>query len=100
MRPATGIASTPAELWIWQAGAPLMLRRSPGEDVVLGPDIDADEMPHAVVQLGAWQAARSLGAWSLCCCVVTPAFRFEGFELAPPEWEPRVAGWSRRGEPS
>ena len=56
-----------AELWIWQAGAPLALRCSPGAGVTLG---------------------RSLGAWSLVCCVVTPAFRFAGFELAPPGWEP------------
>jgi predicted cupin superfamily sugar epimerase len=77
-----------AELWIWQAGAPLTLRLSPGADVTLGPNLRASETPHAVVPAGAWQAARPLGAWSLCCCVVTPAFRFAGFELAPPGWEP------------
>jgi predicted cupin superfamily sugar epimerase len=77
-----------AELWVWQAGAPLMLRRSPDGNAVLGPDIGAGESPHTVVNPGVWQAARSLGAWSLCCCVVTPAFRFEGFELAAPDWQP------------
>ena len=30
----------------------------------------------------------SLGAWSLVGCTVSPAFEFEGFELAPTEWEP------------
>ena len=77
-----------AELWIWQAGAPLTLRLSPGGDVTLGPNLGAGETPHAAVAAGVWQASRPLGAWSLCCCVVTPAFRFSGFELAPPGWEP------------
>ena len=76
------------ELWIWQAGAPVALRLSPGGDIRLGPGIGNGETPHAPVSAGVWQAARPLGAWSLCCCVVAPAFRFEGFELAPPGWEP------------
>jgi hypothetical protein len=66
----------------------LTLRLSPGGDVTLGPNLGAGETPHAAVAAGVWQAARPLGAWSLCCCVVTPAFRFSGFELAPPGWEP------------
>jgi uncharacterized protein len=78
-----------AELWIWQAGAALALRRSPGEDVTIGPDARRGEILHAVVAAGVWQAARSLGAWSLCCCVVTPAFQFAGFEMAPIGWEPQ-----------
>ena len=78
-----------AELWIWQAGAKLALRLAPGGNVTLGPDLSRNETPHWVVPAGVWQGARSLGAWSLCCCVVAPAFRFEGFELAPPGWEPR-----------
>ena len=36
----------------------------------------------------AWQDARSLGAWTLVSCVVAPAFRFEGFEMAPEGWAP------------
>ena len=78
-----------AELWIWQAGAALALRRSPGEDVTIGPDPRHGEILHAVVGAGVWQAARALGAWSLCCCVVTPAFQFAGFEMAPIGWEPQ-----------
>lgn len=77
-----------AELWVWQAGAPLALLLSPGGDRTLGPDLIAGEVPHSVVPAGVWQAARPLGAWSLCCCVVAPAFRFDGFELAPPGWQP------------
>jgi hypothetical protein len=41
-----------------------------------------------VVAAGAWQSARPLGAWALVGCIVTPAFEFAGFELAPPDWEP------------
>ena len=78
-----------AELWIWQAGAAMALRRSPGEDVTIGPDARHGEILHAIVAAGLWQAARSLGAWSLCCCVVTPAFQFAGFEMAPIGWEPQ-----------
>lgn len=71
------------ELWLWQAGAPLALRVAGAAEVVLD-----GEQPHGVVPKGAWQAARSLGAWSLVSCVVMPAFSFGGFELAPPGWEP------------
>ena len=36
-----------------------------------------------MVPAGAWQAAESLGDWTLVSCTVSPGFRFEGFELAP-----------------
>jgi predicted cupin superfamily sugar epimerase len=32
--------------------------------------------------------AESQGEWSLMGCTVAPAFTFEGFELAPPDWVP------------
>ena len=76
-----------AELWLWQAGAPLALALASGT-VQLGPDLDAGETLQALVPAGVWQAAESLGAWTLAACVVAPAFRFEGFELAPPGWRP------------
>jgi len=80
------------ELWIWQAGAPLALSLSAdglGEQrVALGPDHGAGERLQGVVPRGCWQAAASLGAWSLVTCTVSPAFRFEGFELAPKGWRP------------
>jgi uncharacterized protein len=40
------------------------------------------------VPAGFWQAARPLGEWTLAGCTVAPGFQFEGFELAPPNWEP------------
>ncbi len=77
-----------AEVWIWQAGAPLTLLLSPGGAVTLGPGLSDGQTPHWAVPAGTWQAARSLGLWSLCCCVVAPAFHFAGFELAPAGWQP------------
>lgn len=76
------------ELWIWQAGASLALGLSADgvarREVVLGPDAALQQ----VVAPQEWQAARSLGGWTLVSCVVAPAFRFEGFHLAPPGWQP------------
>jgi len=76
-----------AEIWLWQAGAPLQLGIGTDE-LMLGPDAGAGQVLQAVVPAGAWQAARSLGGWSLVSCVVAPAFEFAGFEMAPPGWSP------------
>ncbi|WP_374544909.1 cupin domain-containing protein [Rhodoblastus sp.] len=56
------------------------------EQIRLGPDLGGGETFQAVVPAGGWQAAESLGAWTLVSCVVAPAFLFSGFELAPPGW--------------
>lgn len=61
-------------------------------DLRLGPDVLGGERVQAVVPAGWWQAARSTGDWTLVSCTVSPGFRFEGFELAPPDWDlPREA---------
>nr|WP_245875372.1 cupin domain-containing protein [Tabrizicola aquatica] len=77
------------EIWLWHAGAPLVLSLGveAAREVRLGPDVLGDEVVQAVVPAGWWQAARSTGAWTLVSCTVSPGFRFEGFELAPPGWE-------------
>ena len=77
-----------AEIWLWQAGAPLLLEIAGQSLQRLGPDLAEGETLQAAVPPHAWQAARSLGAWSLVSCIVAPAFAFEGFELAPPGWAP------------
>ncbi len=81
-----------AELWIWQAGAPMVLSVSAdGHDATahwIGPDLGRDHSLQHVVAPGHWQAATSLGAWTLVTCTVSPAFQFEGFEMAPPDWRP------------
>jgi predicted cupin superfamily sugar epimerase len=80
------------EIWLFHAGAPLDLSVSiDGAETVthrLGRDIARGERPQAVVPAHAWQAAQSLGAWTLLSCVVAPAFEFSGFKLAPKDWSP------------
>jgi len=76
-----------AEIWHWYAGDTLELRVE-RDTVRLGSDLGAGERPQAVVPPFAWQAARSLGAWTLVGCTVSPAFEFAGFELAPQGWQP------------
>jgi predicted cupin superfamily sugar epimerase len=81
------------ELWHYYAGAPLALEiaasmNSPIERVRLGPDITAGERPQAAVPAHAWQAAESLGDWTLVGCTVAPGFEFAGFELAPRGFRP------------
>lgn len=81
-----------AEIWLFHAGAPLAL--SVSEDGVatrtvhLGPDVAAGQQPQVVIAPRCWQAAESLGAWTLVGCTVGPAFEFSGFELAEPGWRP------------
>ncbi len=83
-----------AEIWHHYAGAPLELSTyEDGKPVltrVLGSDLLAGERPQMIVEAGHWQAARSLGEWSLMGCTVSPAFEFERFEMAPPDWRPRA----------
>ena len=80
------------EIWHWYAGAPLSLSISEApplvESVTLGSNLVAGERPQAVVPAFAWQSARSLGDWTLIGCTVSPAFEFDGFEMAPEGWEP------------
>lgn len=86
------------EIWHFHAGAPLVLRLSateagPADAVRLGADLAAGERPQVIVPRGHWQAARSTGDWTLVSCTVSPGFRFEGFELAPPGFDiPGSAG--------
>jgi hypothetical protein len=76
-----------AEAWHWYAGAPLVLSMaaspSPPVEHRLGADLARGERPQAVVPAGAWQQARSLGAWTLVGCTVAPGFTFAGFEILP-----------------
>jgi hypothetical protein len=81
------------EIWHWYAGSPLVLETAPGDQgpvarATLGPDLTAGERPQVVVQARAWQAAESLGDWTLVGCTVAPGFLFSGFELAAPTWSP------------
>jgi predicted cupin superfamily sugar epimerase len=80
-----------AEAWHWHAGTALQLSiHSNGmtQSLRLGPDLAAGDHPQMVVPAGAWQAAESLGDWTLCGCTVVPGFEFKGFDLAPRDWQP------------
>jgi uncharacterized protein len=80
------------EVWHWHAGAPLELEitaeNGASQRIILGSDLAASERPQAVVPARAWQAARTLGDWTLLGCTVAPGFEFTKFELAPKGWEP------------
>lgn len=81
------------EIWHYYAGDPLELSlaatdRDPPAAHILGPDLSQGQRPQVVVPVHHWQAARSLGAWTLVGCTVSPGFAFSGFELAPPDWRP------------
>jgi predicted cupin superfamily sugar epimerase len=74
------------EIWHFYAGAPLELRLSettagPASTQVLGPDLTR-QSPQNIVPKDCWQAARSLGDWTLVGCTVSPGFEFAVFELA------------------
>ena len=51
-------------------------------------DLAAGEVPQTIVPARAWQAAESIGGWTLVGCTVAPGFDFAKFELAPKGWEP------------
>ena len=84
-----------SEIWLWHAGAPLILSISetdggPATDMTLSGDLSIG-VPQGVVPKDWWQAARTTGDWTLVSCTVSPAFQFEGFELASPDFDiPRV----------
>lgn len=82
-----------AELWLWHAGAPLLLRQAPDDtgpisDARLGPAVLAGEAPQLLVPPDHWQASETIAGWALVSCIVSPGFDFAGFTLAPPGWEP------------
>jgi predicted cupin superfamily sugar epimerase len=79
------------EIWHFHAGSPLELRvHADGSTAAhrLGADVAAGDRPQVLVPAGAWQTARSLGAWTLVGCTMAPGFTTEGWELAPDGWEP------------
>ena len=79
------------EIWLYHSGAPLILSLSPSDqgpaqDHLLTPDL-SQGAPQIIVPKDHWQAAQSTGDWTLVSCTVSPGFQFEGFTLAPPNFE-------------
>jgi hypothetical protein len=82
------------ELWHFYGGAPLELveydptsrkltRHTLGHVAAAGRDPagEADLAAVAVIPAGVWQAARSLGEYSLVGCTVGPGFEFGDFQF-------------------
>ena len=81
-----------AEIWHFYAGAPLDLRiaeteTGPAIAHVLGPDLANGQSPQIIVPEHHWQSAATTGDWTLVGCTVSPGFTFEGFDLAPPDFD-------------
>ena len=72
------------EVWHFLAGDPLQLCWIEGEEqarvVTLG-ESELDGPFVEVVPAGCWQAARTMGAFSLVGCTVGPGFEFEDFRF-------------------
>ena len=89
------------EAWHHYEGAPLELLSfaADGSNLSvhrLGP-LDSGAAPVHVVPAGCWQAARSLGDYSLVGCTVGPGFEFEDFTLLsdlPESERPTPAGFA------
>jgi predicted cupin superfamily sugar epimerase len=79
------------EIWYFHAGAPLTLLMAPDAAGPATPHLlgahPPAQRPQAIVPPHHWQSARSEGEWSLVGCTVSPGFRYDGFELAPPGFE-------------
>lgn len=90
-----------AEVWHWYGGAPLELLTGSNPKRaarhVLGSDLTKSQRPQIVVPAGHWQAARSLGTYTLAGCTVAPGFVFETFELGelPSAWKKSNPGLAK-----
>jgi uncharacterized protein len=91
------------EVWHYHAGAPLKLEialdaNGPVECLTVGADLAAGERPQAIVPTHAWQAAQTLGEWTLVGCTVAPGFEFKTFEDWAPGRDPPLAAERTAGQ--
>lgn len=71
------------EAWHFYEGDPIeVLTRTDEHDAPQVTRLDVGQRTH-VVRAGEWQAARTLGAYTLVGCTVGPGFEFDDFELKP-----------------
>lgn len=74
------------EIWHFYGGAPLeLLAYDPGSRRLERQALHAsgaDARPVGIIPSGVWQAARSLGEYSLVGCTVSPGFEFSGFRFS------------------
>ncbi|HWH75214.1 MAG TPA: cupin domain-containing protein [Methylibium sp.] len=83
------------EVWQYIEGAPLQLCEFPaggggGRRSTLGP-LAPGQAPVHVVPAGHWQAAQTLGDYTLLACTVAPGFDFADFRLLAEQPEGAVA---------
>lgn len=81
------------ETWYFHAGHPLRCSVAAGDtdapvDSWLGLDVTTGQRPSHYIPRHMWQAAFADRGWALVSCVVSPAFTFDGWELAGPDWTP------------
>ncbi|MFV0432665.1 MAG: cupin domain-containing protein [Leucobacter sp.] len=73
------------EVYHWYAGSPLslLLLHPDGhaEQHVLGPDLEAGQLPQLVVPPGVMQGSSPLGPWTLIGTTMAPPFQWDGFAL-------------------
>lgn len=79
------------ELWHFYMGAPLELTIVQGQSsyrAVLGTDLENGQRPQILIPRWAWQSAKTLGEFTLVGATVSPEFQFDGFEMAPVDFDP------------
>lgn len=102
------------ETWHWYAGAPMRLCYWDGAAYVKYSlsgrlaELSASADKNSALAIDGWQATVPVGMWqggqpecsaltpdwSLIGCTVSPGFRFEGFELAAPDWAPGTGAYA------
>lgn len=76
------------EMWHFYTGDPLSIyvidENGKDHEIKLGLNLDAGEVPQAVVPANCWFASRVKegGVYGLVGCTVAPGFDFEDFEMA------------------
>jgi uncharacterized protein len=69
------------EIWHFYGGEPLELLAYRPDSRTLRKQVLDQPEPVAVIEAGVWQAARSLGDYSLVGCSVGPGFDFADFQF-------------------
>ncbi|HTL81780.1 MAG TPA: cupin domain-containing protein [Bacteroidia bacterium] len=82
------------EVWHFYEGDQLELWIMPpdlskAEKIILG-EVSEHSKPVHVIPAGWWQAARSIGEYTLCGCSVAPGFEFAGFRFLKEEEKEKV----------
>ena len=76
------------EVWHFYVGAPLVVEviapSGRHSSILLGKDLEAGQVPQAVVPAGCWFASHVVDweSFALVGCTVAPGFDFEDFEMA------------------